>query len=286
MSQHPSLSEQIAAALNREPPTLRSLHGGMIGEVYRADWPDDSLVVKVDDSAQAKLDIEGMMLRYLAERTPLPVPAVHYASPSLLIMEFVPGRSQFNAASERHAAEILAALHQVHAPACGFDRDTLIGALDQPNPWTSSWIEFFAEQRLLHLARLGVEWGRMPASLLRRVEVLCSRLDRLIDEPERPSLVHGDIWASNVLAQGDRITAFLDPAIYYGHPEVELAYIFLFHTFGDPFMRRYEELRPLAPGFFETRIHVYQLYPLLSHVCHFGGGYVQQTAYTLARLGC
>ncbi len=289
MSPQQLLSQQLAELLDREPPTLRPLHGGMIGEVYRADWDGrddaDTLVVKVDNGPRPQLDIEGMMLRYLAEQSELPVPCVHHSSPQLLLMDYVPGRSQFNAASERHAAELLAALHDIHAPACGLEQDTLIGALHQPNPWTASWVEFFAEQRLLYLGRLGVEMGRMPAALLRRIEALCSRLGELIDEPAQPSLVHGDIWSANVLADGDRITAFLDPAIYYGHAEVELAYILLFHTFGTPFLQRYTELCPPTPDFFETRMYVYQLYPLLSHVCHFGGGYVESTANMLARLG-
>lgn len=289
MSFPPSLPQQLAELLDREPPALRPLHGGMIGEVYRADWDgrgdDGALVVKVDNGPLPQLEIEGMMLRYLAEKSELPVPCVHHSSPQLLLMDYIPGRSQFNAASECHAAELLAALHDVHAPACGLEEDTLIGALHQPNPWTASWIEFFTEQRLLYLGRLGVEMGRMPAELLRRLEALCSRLGELIDEPAQPSLMHGDIWSANVLADGDCITAFLDPAIYYGHAEVELAYILLFHTFGTPFLQRYQELRPLTPGFFEARMYVYQLYPLLSHVCHFGGGYVESTMNMLMRVG-
>ena len=75
----------------------------------------------------------------------------------------------------------------------------------------------------------------MPRAMLGRFEALCLRLDTLIEPPPAPALVHGDIWASNLLAQNGRITGVLDPAIYYGHPEVELAYIFLFHSFGQPF---------------------------------------------------
>jgi fructosamine-3-kinase len=107
----------------------------------------------------------------------------------------------------------------------------------------------------------------------------------LIEAPAAPALVHGDIWASNLLVQDGRITGVLDPALYYGHPEVELAYIFLFHSFGQSFLQRYQALRPISPGFFEERIHVYQLYPLLSHVCHFGGHYVKDTSDKLTQLG-
>ncbi len=173
----------------------------------------------------------------------------------------------------------------MHADAYGFDADTLIGLLPQPNPWSDSWPSFFAEHRLLHLAYLAAQSKRMPVQVVRRVEALCTRIGNLLDNQGTPSLVHGDVWAANLLAEGGRITAVLDPAIYFGHPEVELAYIFLFNSLGQPFYDRYTEIRPLASGFFEERIVVYQLYPLLSHVCHFGGHYVQSTEAHLSRLG-
>lgn len=127
--------------------------------------------------------------------------------------------------------------------------------------------------------------GRLPVSFLGRLENLCARLDEWLVEPARPSLLHGDVWTTNVLAAGDRITGFVDPAIYYGHPEVELAFTTLFGTFGEPFFSRYQEIRPLPPGFFETRRDIYNLYPLLVHVNLFGGGYVHTVESTLRRFG-
>ena len=88
-----------------------------------------------------------------------------------------------------------------------------------------------------------------------------------------------------MLAERDHITGFLDPAIYYGHPEIELAFITLFNTFGEAFFHRYHALRPIAPGFFEQRRDLYNLYPLLVHVRLFGGGYVPPIERTLAGLG-
>ena len=88
-----------------------------------------------------------------------------------------------------------------------------------------------------------------------------------------------------VLAENGRITAFLDPALYFAVDEMELAYIALFNSFGTPFFRRYEEIRPLPPGFYEERRHLYSLYPLLSHVCHFGGSYVGMVDSVLRRFG-
>jgi fructosamine-3-kinase len=93
------------------------------------------------------------------------------------------------------------------------------------------------------------------------------------------------VWSANVLAKGDRITAFLDPAIYYAAPEIELSFISLFDSFGDTFFERYAEIRYIRPGFFEERRDLYNLYPLLVHVYFFGGGYLSSVQSTLSRFG-
>ena len=260
--------------------------GGCIGEVYRAELSDGtSVVAKVDRAEESHLEREAYMLRYLREKTELPVPEVYHSTEELLLMELMPGKGNLSSGAQKHAAELLAALHDVTAGAYGHERDTLIGSLSQPNPWTGSWVEFFRDQRLLCLAEVASEAGRLPANLRSRVEVLAGRLGEILEEPERPALIHGDVWSGNVLAEGDRITAFLDPAIYHADHETELAYISLFGTFGEPFFRRYAEIRPIRPGFFEERRHLYSLYPLLVHVYFFGGHYVGSVEGALDRLG-
>lgn len=276
----------IASALDTDLTDIAPLSGGCIGQVYRVQTADGrTLVAKLDASSRPRLDIEGAMLRYLAEQSALPVPAVVHTTPDLLIMTYVPGRSQFGPAEQVHAAELLAALHAISAPTYGFERDTLIGGLHQPNQPTASWLDFFREQRLLFMARDGVKNGRLPGSMLARLERFCGQLDRWLAEPERPALIHGDVWTTNVLAHNGRITAFIDPAIYYADPEIELAFTTLFGTFGEPFFQRYGELRPLQPGFFAERRDIYNLYPLLVHVRLFGGSYVQSVDSTLRRFG-
>jgi fructosamine-3-kinase len=273
------------ASLGERLLSMRPMGGGCIGEVYRVElFGGTSVVAKVDRAGESHLEREAYMLRYLREKSELPVPEVYHSSEMLLLMQFMQGGASLMGA-QAHAAELLAALHDVSADAYGHERDTLIGSLSQPNPWTISWVEFFRDQRLLYLAEVAVGAGKLPANLRERVEKLSGRLGEILEEPEQPALVHGDAWSGNVLAKGDRITAFLDPAIYHADPEVELAFISLFGTFGEPFFRRYGELREIRSGFFEERRHLYNLYPLLVHVYFFGGHYANSVEDTLSRLG-
>lgn len=276
----------IETALGVRPEGLSALSGGCIGDVYRVHLPGGgSLVAKTADGQGARLGLEGYMLRYLAEHSRLPVPAVRYSSDTLLVMDFIAGDSFLNDAAQAHAADLVADLHSIRGQSFGLERDTLIGGLPQPNPPTARWLDFFRDHRLLYMGQEARRAGALPAGLFARLERLCGRLERWLAEPEYPSLIHGDLWTTNILAMDGRITGFLDPAIYYAHPEIELAFSTLFNTFGAAFFRRYQEHRPLAPGFFEERRDLYNLYPLLVHVRLFGGGYVASVDRILRRFG-
>ncbi|MCA1974796.1 MAG: fructosamine kinase family protein [Caenispirillum sp.] len=281
-----TLQDRVAEVLGREVTAIRPLGGGCVGDVAKADFADGgAVVVKIADPATGGLDTEGWMLRYLGERTRLPVPRVLHAEPGLLVMSWIDTRGSGSVTSvcQQEAAELLADLHSITAPTYGLERDTLIGGLRQPNPQTESWLAFFRDHRLRHMAAEAHAAGRLPAALRDRVDILAGRLDRWLTEPERPGLVHGDMWTGNVLCGPTGIAGFIDPAIYYADPEVELAFSTLFGTFGESFFRRYGEIRPLAPGFMEERRDLYNLYPLLVHVRLFGGSYVAAVDRTLDR---
>ena len=279
------IAEGIEVSLGERLRSARPMGGGCIGEVYRVEVEDGTmLVAKVDRGAESHFDREAYMLRYLRENSDLPVPEVYHGSETLLLMEFIEGSSRFSEGAEHHAAELLAALHDVTADAYGHEHDTLIGSLDQPNPWKKGWVEFFREHRLLYLADVAHESGRLPTEDRKRIDRLAEKLEDLIEESDQPSLIHGDVWSANVLAKGDRISAFLDPAIYYADHEMELAFISLFNSFGQSFLDRYREIRGIRDGF-ETRRDLYNLYPLLVHVYFFGGGYLGSVQSTLSRFG-
>ncbi len=289
--------DKVEAALGKRPLGHGPLSGGCIAEVHRLEMPGgEPLVAKV--AAQAEegaaagdgLELEGWMLDFLAENSTLPVPKVLFSDGGLLLMTCLPGGGSLNPKAEEHAAELLAALHAVSGPdegarRFGLERDTVIGGLRQPNPWASSWVDFFREQRLMFMARECLEAGRLDKATMSRLEALAVKLDDLIDEPEHPSLVHGDMWGGNVVVEGPRVSGFVDPAICFADAEIELAFSTLFNTFGDAFFSRYGEIRPIRPGFFEVRRDIYNLWHLLTHVHLFGGGYLSGVEGVLRRHG-
>ncbi|NQU69566.1 MAG: fructosamine kinase family protein [Rhodospirillales bacterium] len=280
-----ALAVEISELTGRDVEHVAPLTGGCVGEVYRV-WLDggDSLVVKTGRPGDP-LDVEGWMLGYLGDHGGLPIPGVLLARDSLLVMTYIDGEDALSVASEFHAAELVAALHGVTAPEFGLDRDTVIGGIAQPNGFSASWVEFFRDRRLLYMAEQAEQAGRLSGDIRARIDNLAARIGEFIDEPLAPSLIHGDMWGGNVLVHGDRIAGFVDPAIYYGDAEIELAFSTMFATFGEGFFRRYDELRPLRPGFFEVRRDIYNLWPLLVHARLFGGGYAQSVENTLSRFG-
>jgi fructosamine-3-kinase len=259
------------------------LGGGCLGDVRRIDLEDGRIVVA---KGGQNLEVEGRMLGFLKTRTGLPVPDVIHADDQVLIMDWIDGApGMLSPGAERDLAAHVAALHDITASAFGFEWDTVIGPLGQPNGAMADWPSFFAGRRLMHMARLALDAGQLPDTLVARIERLAAHIGDELDHRPIPSLLHGDLWGGNILVHGNRIAGFIDPAIYFGDPEVELAFMTLFGTVGPDFFAAYRERRPIAPGFEERRRHIYLLYPLLVHVRLFGGSYVAQVAAGLDRLG-
>jgi fructosamine-3-kinase len=278
------LLERLEAGLGVRVLRTEPLSGGCVADVRVAVLDDGSRCVIKAGIASA-VATEAWMLAYLRRHSAIPVPAVLWSDDHLLAMEYVDHDSgPITGRTERHAADLVAGLHGVVAPYCGLERDTRIGGLEQPNERSSSWIVFFRDRRLLGMGRRALEAGAIDLPTIAMLERLCGRLEEWIDEPSSPALLHGDLWGGNVLVRAGRIAGFVDPAIYYGHPEIELAFTTLFATFGEAFFSRYEEHRPLAPGFFEVRRDLYNLYPLLVHAVLFGSSYAAAIDRTLRRL--
>src|SRR6185436_7332699 len=174
----------------------------------------------------------------------------------------------------------LAALHKFGAPYFGLDHDNFIGSLDQANDRRAAWADFYRDLRLEPLVARAAERGLVGVQLRRDFERLFERLDSLVGPAEAPARLHGDLWGGNLHVDERGQPCLIDPAVYGGHREIDLAMMRLFGGYGPRVFDAYEEAWPLSEGH-ERRTPLYQLYPLLVHVNLFGSGYVGQATRAL-----
>jgi fructosamine-3-kinase len=218
----------------------------------------------------ARLEADG--LRALAAGG-VPVPEVYEADHHRLVMERVAGTPDWEG-----LGRALAGLHRQRAPAFGYPIDNVVGALPQPNGWEDSWPTFFVERRVL----VHLDDPAIPASLAERIRRAAEGpLPALLDSHRAvPSLVHGDLWAGNVVDGA----YLVDPAVSYSDREVELAFMALFGGIPPAMWHAYAEAWPLDPGW-ERRRPALQLHHLLVHVRLFDGGYASMVVDRLDALG-
>lgn len=227
---------------------------------------------------------EAIGLRWLGEATDgggVAVPEVLGADDECVILRWVePGKSSVDVAAA--LGRELAATHAAGAPAFGLDSDGFVGRLPLPNKPAATWAEFYAVRRLLPYLKLARDRDAASPGQAATVEAVVPRLAELVPE-EPPARLHGDLWNGNVLWGLDGRAWLIDPAAYGGHREVDLAMLALF---GLPHLPRvlaaYAEAAPLADGW-EDRVGLHQLFPLLVHACHFGGGYAGRAADLASR---
>lgn len=182
----------------------------------------------------------------------------------------------------QHLGHGLAALHKHTHNTFGLDINNYIGSLPQSNTAAATWVDFYIHQRLAPQLKMAADHGRLDQSTLRRFDTLYKKLPQIFPN-EQPALLHGDLWSGNVIINHTGAPCLIDPAVYYGHREAELAFTQLFGGFDHNFLDAYNESYTLPPGF-ASRVDVYNLYPLLVHVNLFGGSYATQVRSILKKL--
>jgi len=277
--------EELSEALGQEVESLDFLQQGQIGGIYKATAEGKCCVVKTSEQEE-KLAIEARMLHDLYEAD-IRVPKVILSKDTFLVLEYIDSVRQDNHTQEIEAAKLLSRLHSVtnENRMYGYYYDTTIGPFKQINEQTQyNWTLFLGQMRLMPMVRRCYDQGRISKEIVQRVEGLCRDLYKRIDMSTiYPSLLHGDVWSGNVLFEKNG-ACLIDPAIYYGDREMELAFILLFNTFGERFFESYSEVHPLSEDFYESKVPLYQLYPVLVHVALYGGSYTGQLEQLLKRL--
>lgn len=194
---------------------------------------------------------------------------------SYLVLEYIERGRPAPGSYERFGRN-LAAMHSADTSSFtkrrfGFLHDNYIGSGVQINEPKDTWIEFFAECRLRpQFERASVYFD--TDEMMRIDELLC-HLDRYLIEPGSPSLLHGDLWGGNHMADETGEIMLIDPAVYVGHAEADIAMTELFGGYRREFYAAYDEARPMEPGY-EDRRDLYNLYHLLNHLNLFGAGYL------------
>jgi fructosamine-3-kinase len=279
----------IEAAVGARVTSSRPLGGGSINRAFAVALADGRhLFVKTnDDEPLGMFAAEARGLAWLAEAGALRVPAVVVEGPGFLALELVGSARPARDFDER-LGRGLAALHRFGAPGFGLDHDNFIGRLPQDNAAVAgAWAEFFRARRLEPQLRLAVDGGLATTQMRRGFARLFAALEAdaaaVVGPPEPPARLHGDLWGGNLLCDDAGAPCLCDPAVYGGHREMDLAMMRLFGGFGARVFAAYGEAWPLAEGH-AARVALYQLYPLLTHVNMFGGGYVGEVEALLDRL--
>jgi fructosamine-3-kinase len=271
---------ELAASLAARIVATEPVAGGDINDAYRAELADGRVVfVKTHaDPPPGLYAAEAAGLAWLREG-PLRVPGVVAVGDRFLALEWLvlgPRGRGFDAALGRG----LAGLHALGAPSFGLARASYLATLAQDNTPALDGPAFWIEQRVRPLAIRAHALGAMP-DVTARLDGLLARRDRF-GPAEPPARLHGDLWWGNVVAV-DGAPVLIDPAVYGGHREVDLAMLALFGGVSTTLVAAYDEVMPLAAGW-RDRVGLWQLYPLAAHAVLFGGGYGAQVVQILDRL--
>lgn len=269
----------IQAALKEPINNRQPVHGGDINKAFRITTSSGIFFLKYNDARQypGMLEQEAAGLHLLRQSDTVSIPAVIQsgvaANYQYLLLEWlqcVPHTPIFWERLGRQLAE----LHRCTAPAYGGVAPNYIGSLPQNNPSCTDWGKFYAHFRIAPLVQQLVQNGVLDKSAAAAAERLCSRINTYFP-PEPPALLHGDLWSGNILCVNAAQPVLIDPAVYYGHREMDLGMTLLFGGFDPRFYAAYEEAYPLESGW-KKRLWLTQLYPLLVHAVLFGGHYVEK----------
>ena len=261
------LVDLLEVNLGARPVDWRPLSGGDVARARRVELDDGRTVfVKTHDSPPAGFfTTEAAGLRWLRETGTVRVPDVLSVDddPAHLALEWIVEGSP-GPATDADLGRALAAMHGAGAPSFGREDRRTTGSRGLPNEPCDTWVEFYATQRLVPLARLARDGGHLEAGTVRAIDRVADRLDELAGEPEPPARLHGDLWGGNRLVDTDGDSWLIDPACFGGHREFDLAMMRLFGGFGADCFGTYADERPLAEGW-QERVPLHQLAPLIVH---------------------
>lgn len=276
-----SLRSEIEKQLGHNIQSVKRVSGGSINEAAKLNIEElGRCFLKWNRSADPDMFVKEVTgLNLLSDaNTGLRIPEVmlqgtHDGQIGYLLLEFIEDGRPGNRSAENFG-EQLAALHSNRSNQYGLDEDNYIGRLPQSNNKHDDWVTFFIEERMEPQLNMALKSGKFQSSISAAFNAMYRKLPDIFPDA-RPSLLHGDLWGGNYFYDRNGTAVIYDPAVYYGHREIELAFTHLFGGFSSAFYKAYDSALPIEPGF-EERKDIYNLYPLLVHTNLFGGSYARQ----------
>ena len=254
----------------------KQVFGGDINTTYILTTHDENYFIKLNTIAFTDMlqkEKDGLLLlRSAGTCLKIPEPLVHgtFGQQGFLLMEYLE-KGDDRKALWQLLATGLAQLHKNTQNHFGLEYSNYIGTILQNNATATTWIEFYTKQRILPLMQQVYDQHKCTRADIQLSEQFCNKLPSLIPE-EPPALLHGDLWSGNRMFTANGESAIYDPAVYFGHREMDIAMTLLFGGFDTYFYTIYNEVHPLQNGWRE-RVNICQLYPLLVHLILFGGHY-------------
>jgi protein-ribulosamine 3-kinase len=281
-----AIANELQTILKAELKSFSFISGGCINNGGKLETSMGSFFLKWNYKQKfpGMFQAEAKGLKILAKPGVIDIPEViTYGEADqwqFLTLEFVEHASKSDL-YWKNLGEQLAALHKNSSPTFGLDHNNYVGSLEQKNTRHENWINFFIDERLEVQLKLAIELGNVGHDLTHKFQQFYKKLPDLLPT-EKPALLHGDLWSGNLITNSKGEPCIIDPAVYYGHREAELAFTTLFGGFDTNFYVFYNENFPLIRGYKE-RFIIYNLYPLMVHVNLFGGGYLSQVVSILRR---
>ncbi len=283
------LLDHISYLLCVKVDKVRPLSGGDISKVFLLETPTERFVCKMNDadSALNMFQCERQGLEAIAETKTIAAPKVYHCEAirngAFLLMEYIESKR----AGEKDMEMLghhLAAMH-TNSPEnhFGWHSQNYIGSLIQPNDTNTQWALFYIEQRLWPQLKMAQVNRLLVAEEIPSKETLLKRCSALVGTDVKPVLLHGDLWGGNFLIGSNGVPYLIDPAVYHGHSEVDVAMTKLFGGFSNRFYDAYYE-HFTVPGNTKELTALYQLYYVLVHLNLFGKTYYGQVITLLKRL--